>query len=412
MKLAKLSLAAIVVAGLTSGSFAADTLADAFKNGKVSGELRAYYFDRDTGDANTGTAKKGNASIFNTGVVLGYVSDSLYGFKFGATMQSNFAPFADKDAKNLFKGDEYGSGAVLSEAYLQYTIGQTTAKIGRQFISTPLVAGSGSRMIKQSFEGATIVNTDLPQTTLVAGYVDKYQNRTLTQTSSSETGVPEFAQVGQKGDGAYTLLAINKSIPGLTVTGQWAEVTDEEDVYYAELAYAGKAGDFAYGFSGQYDVINFDNAMSREDSGFYGLKASIGFSGLNTYVAYTKVDKDGNADTIATSGNAGVGSGSDIIYTANVIGSGNYSADAKAYAIDTNYAINAQAKIGARYVSVDLPQAAGTESKDYNTLDFYASYAFEGALKGFVLEAQYEDLSADSGAKDTNEFRFKAAYKF
>lgn len=82
MKLAKLSLAAIVVAGLTSGSFAADTLADAFKNGKVSGELRAYYFDRDTGDANTGTAKKGNASIFNTGVVLGYVSDSLYGFKF------------------------------------------------------------------------------------------------------------------------------------------------------------------------------------------------------------------------------------------------------------------------------------------------------------------------------------------
>ena len=41
MKLAKLSLVAMVVAGLASGSFAADTLADAFKNGKVSGELRA-----------------------------------------------------------------------------------------------------------------------------------------------------------------------------------------------------------------------------------------------------------------------------------------------------------------------------------------------------------------------------------
>ena len=35
MKLAKLSLAAIVVAGLTTSSFAADTLADAFKEGKV-----------------------------------------------------------------------------------------------------------------------------------------------------------------------------------------------------------------------------------------------------------------------------------------------------------------------------------------------------------------------------------------
>ena len=47
MKLAKLSLAAMVVAGLASSSFAADTLADAFKNGKVSGELRAWYFDRE-----------------------------------------------------------------------------------------------------------------------------------------------------------------------------------------------------------------------------------------------------------------------------------------------------------------------------------------------------------------------------
>ena len=47
MKLAKLSLAAMVVAGLASSSFAADTLADAFKNGKVNGELRAWYFDRE-----------------------------------------------------------------------------------------------------------------------------------------------------------------------------------------------------------------------------------------------------------------------------------------------------------------------------------------------------------------------------
>jgi len=47
MKLARFSLIAVVIAGLTTTSFAADTLADAFKNGKISGELRAYYYDRD-----------------------------------------------------------------------------------------------------------------------------------------------------------------------------------------------------------------------------------------------------------------------------------------------------------------------------------------------------------------------------
>ena len=152
MKLAKLSLAAMVVAGLASSSFAADTLADAFKNGKVSGELRAWYFDRE-GSATAATSSV-NSDIFNTGVVLGYVTDSFYGFKLGATFQSNYAAFADGSlteagtAKSDFKGDEYGSGAVLSEAYVQYSIGKTTAKVGRQFISTPLVNGSGSRMIK------------------------------------------------------------------------------------------------------------------------------------------------------------------------------------------------------------------------------------------------------------------------
>ena len=54
MKLAKLSLVAMVVAGLASSSFAADTLADAFKNGKVNGELKAWYFDKDNG-ATSGT---------------------------------------------------------------------------------------------------------------------------------------------------------------------------------------------------------------------------------------------------------------------------------------------------------------------------------------------------------------------
>ena len=67
MKLAKLSLAAMVVAGLASSSFAeSTTLEDAFKNGKVNGELRAWYFNRDTGTA--------TENIFNTGVDLTYVT--------------------------------------------------------------------------------------------------------------------------------------------------------------------------------------------------------------------------------------------------------------------------------------------------------------------------------------------------
>jgi imipenem/basic amino acid-specific outer membrane pore len=394
MKLAKLSLAAVLVAGLTSSSFAADTLADAFKNGKVSGELRAWYFARDTGDAVV-SAKKGDADIINTGLILGYITDQFYGFKMGATFQSNFAPFADEDAKKVFVSDMWGSGAVLSEAYLQYNVKNTMVKIGRQFISTPLIAGSGSRMIKQSFEGAVISNTDLPDTTLAAGYISRWQSRT-----DGSGNVAEFVKSPMK-DGAYMALAINKSIPGLTITGQYAQVVDIADVYYAELAYAGKMSDFTYGLAGQYIATDYD-AVITPDSNLYGLKASLGMGAFNMYVAYAEVDGDGDV-----SQHGGVG-GADPIYTANIIQVGEYSKSSKGYAIDANYEIVKGAKVGARYSDIDVLAA----NKDYTALDIYANYAFDGSLKGFAVELQYEDKSGDSGVLDSNELRFRANYKF
>jgi imipenem/basic amino acid-specific outer membrane pore len=394
MKLAKLSLAAVIVAGLTSSSFAADTLADAFKNGKVSGELRAWYFARDTGDAVV-SAKKGDADIINTGLILGYITDQFYGFKMGATFQSNFAPFADEDAKKVFVSDMWGSGAVLSEAYLQYNVKNTMVKIGRQFISTPLIAGSGSRMIKQSFEGAVISNTDLPDTTLAAGYISRWQSRT-----DGSGNVAEFVKSPMK-DGAYMALAINKSIPGLTITGQYAQVVDIADVYYAELAYAGKMSDFTYGLAGQYIATDYD-AVITPDSNLYGLKASLGMGAFNMYVAYAEVDGDGDV-----SQHGGVG-GADPIYTANIIQGGEYTKSSKGYAIDANYEIVKGAKVGARYSDIDVL----TANKDYTALDIYANYAFDGSLKGFAVELQYEDKSGDSGVLDSNELRFRANYKF
>ncbi len=314
----------------------------------------------------------------------------------GATFQSNFAPFADEDAKKVFVSDMWGSGAVLSEAYLQYNAKNTMVKIGRQFISTPLIAGSGSRMIKQSFEGAVISNTDLPGTTLAAGYVDKWQSRT-----DGSGNVADFTDIGTNNDGAYMVLAINKSIPGLTVTGQWAQVTDLADILYAELAYAGKMSDFKYGLAAQYIATDYDAAAS-DDSSLYGLKASLGMGAFNMYVAYAEVDGDGTV-----SQNGGVG-GADPIYTAQIIGSGEYSAGSKGYAIDANYEVVKGAKVGARYSDINLV----TANKDYTLLDLYANYAFDGSLKGFAVELQYEDKSGDSGVLDGNELRFRANYKF
>ena len=268
----------MVVASLASSSFAADTLADAFKNGKVSGELRAWYFDKDTeklspsATAPTGvvtdTLKSGD--ILNTVAILNYVTDKFYGFNFGTTMVASAAPFVDDEGKEVYKDDMYGSGAVLSEAYLGYTLGKTNAKIGRHYISTPIVNGSGSRIVKESFEGATIVNTDVPSTTLMAGFIDKFQGRTSAGMGSTAGDAPTFekraiflgisASTTYAFDDAYTIAVMNTSIPNLKLTGQYAWAGDvnsginvkDVDVFYTEANYVLPMNGFKLGFDANY----------------------------------------------------------------------------------------------------------------------------------------------------------------
>jgi len=319
MKLAKLSLAAMVVAGLASSSFAADTLADAFKNGKVSGELKAWYFDQSADQTN---GRMNNANVTTVGTELGYVTDSFYGFKLGLTFQgSGNAGSTETSAKNTFKNDEYVGGGTLSEAYLAYTLGNTTAKVGRQYIATPLVSGSGSRMFKESFEGAVLVNTDLPQTTLIAAYVDRFQARTSSVSNfpnvAAASAFPSFtansASINENGDaptfeksaaftggaagglvakfdGAYSAGVINKSINNLTLTGQYAIVKDVE-VPLAALAALGLSGKAVDDIDVYYTEVNYVLPLSGLklgfDANFRGSKAGSELDVANLDGTYT-----------------------------------------------------------------------------------------------------------------------------
>ena len=427
MKLAKLSLAAIVVAGLASSSFAADTLADAFKNGKVSGELRAWYMDRE--GSNAAANSKVDSGLFSTGLVLGYVTDSFYGFSIGATMQSSYSPFADGpfnvagNAKNDFATDFYGSGAVLSEAYVAYTMKNTQVKVGRQFISTPLVNGSGSRMIKQAFEGAVITNTDLPQTTIAAGVVTKYQGRTSNSLGATgrESDVADFTNLNTVfGDYAYTLLAINKSLPGTTLTAQWAGISDQVDFYYGEAAYAGVAGAFKYGLAANYE---YKSPEVGKNGTMYGAKASLGYGDFNTYAAYTTITNDG--DVAGVDGGAGFGGGAQSAFAraySSKTGTYNYS-NTDAYSIDANYNFKSLGLlVGARYTDVNIgsglksgansfrkAQTVQATGLDFGYTDIYAVYNFVGALKGLQADVSYQDWGKDAEGHD---FWFKGNYKF
>lgn len=458
MKLAKLSLVAMVVAGLASSSFAADTLADAFKNGKVTGELRAWYFDRDTGNANpatsipggapAGTLGKGNADLFSTGVILGYITDSLYGLSFGATFQGNYAPFADKDAKNLYAPDMYGSGAVLSEAYVTYTLGKTTAKVGRQFIASPLVNSSGSRMIKEAFQAAVLINTDLPNTTLVAGYSDKFQGRTSDYDKSVAGGDSEMPSFKKEAvfygtgsanggsnvfgfDGAYTAAAINKSIPNLTLTGQYlfvnaVELTNGGDanVFYAEGNYVVPLSNMKLLIDATYRGSRTSNAtfdsFHVEGDMYQGRIGISELAGFNASFAYSTVSSDQSVLL-------GAGNGP-TTYTAPLIKGAEVTSGANtdAYKVEVGYDFTKVGvtglKVLGQYTKINQDkQTAGALATVLNSVsaDTESTYwsgqiAYDiPSLKGLTLSLEYEDAKKeDTATVNSNELRFRANYKF
>lgn len=451
MKLAKLSLVAIVVAGLASSSFAADTLADAFKNGKVTGELKVWYFDRDTGDNNTGAIAKGNEDLFSTGVMLGYVTDSLNGLSFGTTFQSNYAPMASKDAKNLYGTDMYGSGAVLSEAYVVYTMKNTTAKVGRQFIASPLVASSGSRMIKEAFQAAVLINTDIPNTTLVAGYSDKMQGRTSDYdrsvagadseissfkkeavfygagTSRGSLGSPAGASNVFGFDGAYTAAAINKSITNLTLTGQYLFVNDVEGtnggdaaVYYAEGNYVLPLSNMKLLFDATYRGSRTSNAtfdsFHAEGDMYQGRVGFKELSGFNASFAYSTVSDDQSVLL-------GAGNGP-TTYTAPLIKGAEATSGAgtDAYKFEVGYDFSkvgvAGLKVLGQYAKIDQDKVTTVVlngvAADTKSTFLEAQIAYDlPTIKGLTLSLEYEDGKVETATtKNTSDMRFRANYKF
>lgn len=432
MKLVKLSLVTLLSAGLATCSFAADTLEDAFKNGKVSGELKSYYFDHDTGSA--------SASILTTGLTLSYVTDSLYGFNFGTTVQANYAPSSDDDAKSMYKYDMYGSGAVLSEAYLGYTGHSTNIKIGRQFFKTPAVAGSGSRMIKESFQGASVFNKSLPNTTLMAGYVNKWHGRTSTVMGDADGNAPKFHKKvilsGVSGgkafafDGAYTLMAINKSIPNLTLAGQYlnikeAEVSDKADidVYFGEAKYILPQDGYNLEFAtsvraSRTDNDNFYNGRSYDGTHFSG---RIGISGLSGFGASFAAATTSSDDYLI----AGISNGAGT-YTATMIRQGGPTmrANTDSYLLNLSYDFSEVGVKGLKgvvaYGYADQDRVGNeTTAEDYTSYACSLSYAVP-SVKGLSVSVQYETQEKETttfatnstSSVDNDELRFRLSYKF
>ena len=181
----KITLSLAVAATVaTTGSFAASDLEGAFKEGKTSGQIRAFYINRDYDKRNeTPSSATQDRSAFTLGGKLGYETAPLHGISAGAMFYTvNGMGLNNGDGwkvdPSLFGTNTKTSGVAdrpdatyLGQAYVQAAIGNTTVKIGRQELNTPLAGTDDVRTLPNLFEAAIVINKDLPNTTVIAGHV-------------------------------------------------------------------------------------------------------------------------------------------------------------------------------------------------------------------------------------------------
>ncbi|MBN1839242.1 MAG: OprD family outer membrane porin [Campylobacterales bacterium] len=438
MKLVKLSLAALITLG--SMAQAADTLADAFKNGKTTGELRFVYTAGSESDATTQTNPVNNVNVGSVAAELKYVTDSLYGFKLGMAFQS-------AHDLGFHKHDNTGTGAVqiaseddernsvsttlLSEAYIQYTYSKSNIMIGRQKIKTPLIMTSSAFALEDSFDAAVLTINEIPDTMVKLMYIQDWQMRYGSDARNTPTQKDDHLK-----DGIYSLFFVNKSIKGLKVDGQYM-TTNEDARFYDAPVFVGAGGYDQYYLQAEYKLpisfplslamtyagADYDSNIMRipapnsttvggDDARLYGFKVGTELSGVKVNVAYTTVDEEANFP--GTFGHV-----PDTIAYTDMLTNNAIFAGVDAYSVEAIYGFGVPGlSTGLKYAHYDQSDKgianAGMNLDGADEINLDLKYAFSGALKGFStrLWAGYGTYDHVSGDDDFLYGRFYLKYNF
>jgi imipenem/basic amino acid-specific outer membrane pore len=315
----------LLASALVVNATAADSLESMFKEGKASGQIRAFYIDRDYSGL---VSTHRNATAI--GGYLKYETGGWNGLNLGAAFYTSnglgdHANIGTVDP-TLF-GKDNDSVTYLGEAYLQYKNGNTTFKGGRQKLDTPMAGSDDARMLPNLFEAYVLSNTDVKDTTLIAAHVTKFAQGTfgrayagsplinagsvLSVTSGyslvdSKTHVGEFVDmgtyaIGENTGGVSVAAVIYSGIPGLKLQLWDYYAHDILNAIYGEANYgwsyaSGVAPYVAAQWISERDVgTNSLAALNKVESDFVAAKIGVKVANFDLSAAYSHNSEDGDA---------------------------------------------------------------------------------------------------------------------
>ena len=453
MKLGKLSLVAVMALG---------TSAFAIDNVKVNGEAKVWYQTSEySGGATAVTAAAAAQDFFDhdtnsqaeVKLSIGATADLVQNLSAGIKVTALSTLGLENNLVGAVPAAKYnndGTAATGSlddqswteELYLAYTMGKTTAKIGRQALSTPLAFTENWNVVDNTFEAAVLLNNDLPDTTLVAAYVGKHNGVGLLQASATAaTHGGRGSTVAQSGtfsnfgtEGAYAAGAINKSVPNTTLQAWYYNVSAIADAYWLQadtklldmvtigVQYAGMDPKLSRAtvVAAGYNAGDEDLAVVKKSSDAFAVKAAVDVAGVNLYAAYSEVSDGtlGFANT-ATGDKSSLYTSLGSIWLDGEIAAApdtdtwKIGASTKMIPGVTLSASYAEAEVGANANALAAVGGAYTTNADFTAWDVVAATKV-GPLDLTAIYTQFDkDVKAtDTSDKTTDSIRIIASLKF
>ena len=380
MKITKLSLAAIAAMTLTTGAMAEVT-------NELSGNVKYWYetADDDAGNGN-GLFHK-NAQGFTAGQAAASIEAKGkagvlgYGFKYTAVDTIGLEDTLVAVGRTSADGTIGKTAHWAEKAFITYTMGKTTAKIGRQHLNTPMAFTEAWNVAANSFDAAVLVNTDIENVTLVGAYVGKgnggngsgpgfssVQNNGAFQSyGANNYSVAGAGSVPLTGSGAYAAAVHAKPMAGLGLNAYYWNVDTIADAQWIDADYTINGVKLGALYA---SVQPKGQVATLADTGAYAVNAGGKAGPVSLFAAYSSVDSDANKLSLPIA-NTATGFKKTKLPTAGVYSDGVYVAQAGSDSFKIKAAMPVGAfKLAAQYINVTNDKHAGLEVDEF---DFIAS---------------------------------------
>jgi hypothetical protein len=169
--------------------------------------------------------------------------------------------------------EQKDTGAYFNVANITASYEGTTLVAGRQLLGTPMLQGYDWLLAPGSFEAYTLVNTSIPDVTLIAAYVDEWRPNNAGVDFFDLDGDNWTASAASAGD-TFSASAWYYNVDALGYTQVYVDAS-------TKISSIDVAAQYAYT---DYDSNNESNA--------FGIKASTKVSDISLMAAYNYIDEN------------------------------------------------------------------------------------------------------------------------